>query len=119
MGIINLMQLKRGVCVELIEALKKTYADSDKMIVIAGKNMEMLWNNSEKLKGFSPDKLRLFDGSDPVLPIKKKRLLLSIKGFSANPALLRYSLLTAVNRDICFVFSTATILSCSRTDRDI
>jgi hypothetical protein len=65
------MQLKRGVCVELIEALKKAYADSDKMIVIAGKNMEMLWNNSEKLKGFSPDKLRLFDGSDPVLPIKK------------------------------------------------
>ena len=56
---------------ELIEALKKIYADSDKLVLIADKNMEALWENSEKLAGFSPEKLRLSGGPALELPVKQ------------------------------------------------
>ncbi len=56
---------------ELIEALKKIYADSDKLVLIADKNMEALWKNSEKLAGFSPEKLRLSDRPALELPVKQ------------------------------------------------
>lgn len=57
---------------DLISALKKVYADYNRTVMIADKDMKIIWsNNSDKFAGFSVEKLYIFNESTLKLPLSE------------------------------------------------
>ena len=55
---------------ETTEMLKKLYAGSDKLVVIADEKMEIVWSNQpEKSRGLDLGKLRVYEGKKIQLPL--------------------------------------------------
>lgn len=57
---------------ELISALKKVYADCGRTVMIADKNMNVVWSNHDgSFADLSADKLHAFDGKTLKLPLRE------------------------------------------------